>query len=79
MSERIRVRDNDTGHERTIAAHLLPHGNYEVLTSAAVDPRTGEDVPPVFGRKPAEKPAEPAPPRDGVKETGHKATNDKES
>lgn len=48
MSERIRVKDKDTGHERTIDALMLPHGNYEPLDSDAVDPVTGEDVPPKY-------------------------------
>lgn len=48
MAERIRVKDRDTGYHRTIDAAALPHGNYERLKSAAVDPRTGDDVPPKF-------------------------------
>lgn len=48
MAERIRVRDNDTGYHRTIDAASLPHGNYTVLKGDAVDPRTGDDVPPKF-------------------------------
>ena len=52
MAERLRVKDKDTGHHRTIAASALPHGNYEVLKSAAVDPVTGDDVPPKYADKP---------------------------
>lgn len=42
---RYRVRDLDTGHERTINAVELPHGNYEVLKDPASDPATGVPVP----------------------------------
>jgi len=42
---RLRVRDEDTGTERTIHAAELPHGNYTVLTDAASD-ATGNPVPP---------------------------------
>lgn len=48
MTERIRVKDKDTGYHRTIPASAFAHGNYERLKSAAVDPVTGDDVPPKF-------------------------------
>lgn len=48
MADRLRVKDKDTGYHRTIDAAALKHGNYEVLKSDAVDPRTGDDVPPKF-------------------------------
>lgn len=34
---RLRVKDVDTGHVRSIPAHELPHGNYEVLRKPASD------------------------------------------
>jgi hypothetical protein len=34
---RLRVRDDDTGHERTIHAAELGHGNYTVLSEPASD------------------------------------------
>ena len=42
---RLRVRDRDTGHERTIHAAELPHGNYTVLNQRASD-RSGDPLPP---------------------------------
>ena len=42
---RLRVRDRDTGHERTIHAGELPHGNYTVLDRRASD-RSGDPLPP---------------------------------
>lgn len=48
---RLRVTDEDTGHERSIQASELPHGNYQVLTGKehpASDPLTGEALPPVL-------------------------------
>lgn len=71
MSDLIRVRDLDTGHERTIRKHLITHGNYKELSEPAVDPK-GEPLPAKFATT---KPAEVAAPSGGVKETGHKATN----
>lgn len=66
MSDRIRVKDKDTGHERTIDALHFPHGNYARLKGDAADPRTGEDYPPVYATpdvkndsgRPAETPKE---------------------
>jgi hypothetical protein len=46
---RLRVRDSDTGHERTIHAAELGHGNYVVIDQPASHPLTGEPVPPVHG------------------------------
>lgn len=92
MTDRIRVKDKDTGHERTISAHMLSHGNYQQLEGPAVDERTGEDLPPVFATRPPEQ-SEPetqgsqlssAPsgkPGDKPAENtniGHKATDKKE-
>ncbi|TQK73363.1 hypothetical protein [Nocardioides sp. SLBN-35] len=48
---RYRVLDLDTGHQLSIHAEALPHGNYEVLDEAASNPATGEPLPPVH--KPA--------------------------
>ena len=42
---RLRVKDRDTGHERTITASELPHGNYTVLKQRASD-RSGDPLPP---------------------------------
>jgi hypothetical protein len=70
MSDRIRVKDKDTGHERTIAEHMLPHGNYQVLKRDAVDPATGEDLPPVYSTDS---------PSSGESTAGQKATEKKES
>lgn len=42
---RLRVRDRDTGHERTIQAAELPHGRYTVLNQRATD-RSGDPLPP---------------------------------
>jgi hypothetical protein len=44
---RYRVLDKDTGHQLSIHAEALPHGNYEVLDEAASNPATGEPLPPV--------------------------------
>ena len=44
---RLRVRDVDTGHERTIHATELPHGNYVPLDEPASHPLTGDALPPV--------------------------------
>jgi hypothetical protein len=44
---RLRVRDKDTGHERSIHAAELPHGNYTVLSEPASDPTTTDALPPV--------------------------------
>lgn len=46
---RLRVLDKDTGHQLSINAPSLPHGNYEVLEEAASDPISGEALPPVHG------------------------------
>lgn len=53
MSDRIRVRDKCTGYIRTIDAAAVAHGDYEVLEAPAIDPRTGDDVPPEFPKKKA--------------------------
>ena len=53
---RLRVRDEDTGHERSIPAAELPHGNYAVLDEPASDPVTSDPVPPKL-------PPEHAPPK----------------
>lgn len=44
---RLRVRDVDTGHERTIHADELPHGNYQVLAGPASD-LSGDPLPVKF-------------------------------
>ena len=45
MTDRVRVKDKDTGYDRTISEQEVPHGNYQVLKQDAVDPLTGDDVP----------------------------------
>jgi len=45
----VRVRDNDTGHTRSVFESEVPHGNYEVLNTPAVDLRTGLPLPAEFG------------------------------
>lgn len=42
---RLRVRDGDTGHELSIPASGLPHGNYTVLDGPASD-SGGDELPP---------------------------------
>lgn len=54
---RLRVRDKDTGHVRSIPNHELPHGNYEVLKAAASD-LNGDPLPVVHAAAP-ESPVEP--------------------
>lgn len=44
----IRVKDKDLGYDSTIRRMSLPHGNYQVLKQDAVDPLTGEFLPPDF-------------------------------
>lgn len=47
-NEPIRVKDKDTGHVFTIRRVSLPHGNYQELKQDAVNPLTGEFLPPEF-------------------------------
>lgn len=47
MPDRLRVKDKDTGYDRTISESELPHGNYQVLKQDAVD-INGDDLPPDF-------------------------------
>lgn len=56
---RLRVRDKDTGHVRSIHAEELPHGNYEVLSDPASD-LNGDPMPVEYGtpRVPAVEPTE---------------------
>ncbi|GAB2970286.1 hypothetical protein [Nocardioides montaniterrae] len=42
---RYRVRDEDTGHELSVHAAALPHGNYTVLDELASDPVTSDPLP----------------------------------
>lgn len=58
MQDRIRVKDKDTGHERTIGRQELPHGNYQELKADAVDPLTGLDLPPVHFEAPGREDAD---------------------
>lgn len=44
--EAIRVRDKDTGYHLTIYRMNLAHGNYQELKQDAVEPNTGEFLPP---------------------------------
>lgn len=50
MSDLVRVRDKDTGHIRSVHADEVPHGNYVVLDEPAVDPITGDPLPPVLAK-----------------------------
>ena len=72
--ELIRVRDLDTGHERSIHPRMVPHGNYEVLDEPAAGP-TGEPLPAKFAL-PASAPKSAPASSGGKKKTGHKATNE---
>lgn len=47
-TDRIRVKDKDTGYHLTIARMSLPHGNLQELKQDAVDPLTGDDLPPDY-------------------------------
>lgn len=51
---RVRVRDLDTGHAITVAAHLVGRGRYVVLDEPASDPITGLPIPPEHNRFPVE-------------------------
>jgi len=42
----VRVTDQDTGHKLSIRRSALPHGNYRELKADAVDPHTGDPLPP---------------------------------
>lgn len=69
----LRVRDTDTGHERTIPTAELDHGNYEVLSAPASD-LSGDPLPP--------KHAAPKSPSRAVESTtnsGPKADTSKEN
>lgn len=48
-TEWVRVTDKDTGHKRSIPKSALPHGNYTALKADAVDPITGDVLPPEHG------------------------------
>lgn len=48
MSEFVRVKDKDTGYHRTIREDQMHLGNYELLKGDAVDPVTGDVVPPSY-------------------------------
>jgi hypothetical protein len=54
MPEYVRVRCEDTGHESSIAASAAGHGNYILLDEDAVNPVTGDLLPPLYA-----SPAEP--------------------
>lgn len=45
-NEWVRVTDKDTGHKLSIRRSALPHGNYSELKQPAVDPLTGDTLPP---------------------------------
>lgn len=51
MSNRVRVRDKSTGYIRTVDESVVEIYDYEVLDAPAVDPRTGDDLPPEFPKK----------------------------
>lgn len=48
MPDYVRVRDEDTGHERSVSKSEVPHGNYTVLDEPAVEERTALPLPPKF-------------------------------
>ena len=48
MTDYVRVTDNDTGHKLSIPREALPHGNFRELKQDAVDPLTGDPLPPEF-------------------------------
>lgn len=50
MSEYVRVRDKDTGHKRSVHAAEVAHGDYQVLKEPAVDPITGDVLPPEYAK-----------------------------
>ena len=52
---RLRVRDLDTGHERSINASQFAHGRYQVLDAPAS--HLGDPLPPKF-HEPLSKPVE---------------------
>lgn len=63
-SELVRVTDKDTGHHSTIRRSQMHLGNYEELKQDAVDPVTGDVLPPKFKQRAAAKPEKaPAKPR----------------
>lgn len=52
MSNRVRVRDKCTGYIRTVDEQVVElNPDYEVLDEPAVDPITGDDLPPEFPEK----------------------------
>ncbi|MEQ7847720.1 hypothetical protein [Nocardioides kribbensis] len=44
----VRVTDKDTGHRLSVRQSAVAHGNYNVLKSPAIDPVTGDVLPPEF-------------------------------
>lgn len=44
----VRVTDRETGHKLSIRRSALPHGNYTELKADAVDPMSGEPLPPEY-------------------------------
>lgn len=44
----VRVTDKETGHRLSVRESAVAHGNYNVLKQDAVDPLTGEPLPPEF-------------------------------
>lgn len=42
----VRVTDKDTGHRLSIRKSAVAHGNFTVLKQDAVDPLTGDPLPP---------------------------------
>lgn len=69
MPELFRVEDKDTGHKRTVTKSELAHGNYRKLNEPAVDPVSGDVVPPELAR----------PESLSSKSNGQKATTSKEN
>jgi hypothetical protein len=70
MSEFVRVRDKDTGHKRSVHPAEVAHGDYQVLKEPAVDPITGDILPPEYAKPSGEAPVIP---------TGQSADPKKES
>lgn len=56
---RLRVVDQDTGHERSIHEAEFAHGNYEIADSPA-STDGGDVVPPVLARQRSKAPPKPA-------------------
>lgn len=66
----VRVTDKDTGHKRSVRESALPYGNYTVLKADAVNPITGDVLPPEFNAvKPLSSPTTSGQSADTTKES----------